>query len=164
MKLKRVYNDGTIEVRRRVYPPAWDLIVRSAATCLPILDNGKFLLIYERKDTGMRVGFPGGMIEGKEGAKRAAQRECEEEVGLVPTQLKKFAEIKTHFPNTSVTYYLGRKCRKGQVKSWGEVSRGKEITYRQLVRMAMSAKLSDPRLIKAVLLLKKQVDAGQITL
>ena len=165
MKLKRVYNDGTIEVKRRDNPPAWDLIVRPAATCLPILANGKFLLIHDKKASGLiEIGFPGGMIEGDEGAKRAAQRECEEEVGLIPARLKKFAVVETAFPNTSVTYFLGFHCKEGIPKPWGEVVGVKEITYKQLINMAMNAELSDPRLIKAVLLLKKQVDAGRITL
>ena len=162
MKFKSLYNDGTINVKRSADGHAWDLIVRPAAMCLPILDNGKFLLIYEKKRTGMRIGFPGGMIEGKEGAKHAAQRECEEEVGLSPSHLKRFAVVKTGFPDTSVTYYLGRSCKSCEPKPWGEVSKTREITYRQLVKMAMDAELSDPRLIKAVLLLKKQVDAGKI--
>ncbi|NQV89157.1 MAG: NUDIX hydrolase [Parcubacteria group bacterium] len=163
MKLKRVYNDGTIEVRRRVHPPAWDLIVRPAATCLPILDNGKFLLIHDQKVDGrVMVGFPGGMIEGDEGPKRAAQRECEEEVGLIPKRLKKFAVIETNFPSTSVTYFLGRNCKAGERKPWGEVVAEREVTYKQLIQMAMNAELTDPRLIKAVLLLKKEVDAGKI--
>jgi 8-oxo-dGTP pyrophosphatase MutT (NUDIX family) len=165
MKLKRVYNDGTIEVRRRVHPPAWQLNVRPAATCLPILDNNKFLLIHDKKVDGrVMIGFPGGMIEGKEGAKRAAQRECEEEVGLVPMRLKKFAVIESNFPNTSVAYYLGRNCKPGEKKPWGEVVGMEEITYKQLIEMAMNAEFSDSRLIKAVLLLKKQVDAGKIVL
>lgn len=167
MKLKRVYSDGTIEVKRRVHPPAWELIVRPAATCLPILDNGKFLLIHDKKVTGkVEIGFPGGMIEDEdeEDAKRAAQRECEEEVGLVPMKLKKFAVIETNFPSTRVSYFIGRQCKPGQRKPWGEVVGQKEITYNQLVEMAINAELSDPRLIKAVLLLKKQVEVGKIVL
>lgn len=163
MKLKRVYNDGTIEVKRRVHPPAWELIVRPAATCLPILENGKFLLIYDKKVTGkVEIGFPGGMIEDGEDAKRAAQRECEEEVGLIPTRLKKFAVVETGFPTTSVTYYLGYHSKPGERKPWGEVVGDKEITYKQLIDMAVNADFSDPRLVMAILLLKKQVDAGKI--
>jgi 8-oxo-dGTP pyrophosphatase MutT (NUDIX family) len=163
MKLKRVYNDGTIEVKRRVHPPAWELLVRPAATCLPILDSGKFLLIHDKKVYGrVEVGFPGGMIEGGENAKQAAQRECEEEVGLIPTRLRQFAVIETGFPNTSVTYFLGRSCKPGVRKPWGEVVGQREVTYKQLIDLTMNAELSDPRLIKAVLLLKKQVDAGKI--
>ena len=163
MKLKRVYNDGTIEVRRRVHPPAWDLVVRPAATCLPILTNGKFLLIHDQKANGkVEIGFPGGMIEDGEDAKRAAQRECEEEVGLIPQRLKRFAVIETAFPNTSVSFYLGFNCKPGVRKPWGEVVGQREMTYKQVINMALSAVLSDPRLVKAVLLLKKQVDEGKI--
>lgn len=163
MKLKRVYNDGTIEVKRSITPPAWELIVRPAAMCLPILENGKFLLIHDKKSSGkILIGFPGGMIENGEDAKRAAQRECEEEVGLIPSRLKKFAIIESNFPQTSVTYYLGSDCKPGERKPWGEVVGQREISYRQLIDMAVNAEFSDPRLIKALLLLKKQVDAGKI--
>lgn len=164
MELESVYNDGTIEVKRRVHPPAWDLIVRPAATCLPILDNGKFLVIHDKKIDGrIMIGFPGGMIEGDEGAERAAQRECEEEVGLIPTLLTEVAVIETNFPNTSVSYYIGRECKAGERKPWGEVVATREITYEEMIEMAINAEFTDSRLIKAILLLKKRVDAGELS-
>lgn len=166
MKLKNVYDDGTISIRRSISPPAWNLTVRSAAMCLPVLDNGRFLLIKEQKQsTGKWVtGFPGGMIENGENAKQAAQRECEEELGLRPSRLKKITEVHSTFPTTSVTYFLGRNLKKGEMKPWGEVHSTQEVTLNQLFSIALNAEFTDPRLTVAMLQMRKLVKNGKLSI
>lgn len=166
MNMKRVYNDGTIEVKVSKHPPAWYVWARPAATCIPITKNGKLLLIDEGKGGKKnRWGFPGGMIEGDEGAKRAAQRECEEEIGLKPSRLKLVEVVKTGFPDTSVSFYLGYHLKEGKRAPWDEgIISIQEMNLTQVLRMVEEGRFHDPRTVVALLALKRKIRRGQIKL
>ena len=166
-KWQTVYQDNRIKVRVSKKPPGLHVLAQPAATCLPITSDGKFILIHEKKASGHWVwGFPGGMIENGESASKAAARECEEEIGLKPSRTKKFAQVKTAFPDTSVTYVLGFDLKEGKKENWeGEnIAATKKVSLHQLYQMALDTKLTDPRLVVAVLKLKKLIDQGKISL
>lgn len=159
-----VYQDHCIQLRVSKNPPAWHLQAQPAATCLPVNAEGKFLLIREQKAAGHWVlGFPGGMLEEGESAELAAARECEEEIGLRPGRTKLFTKVETAFPDTSVSYVLGFDLTGALnlVQEEGEhVESVQALSFEQLYQMALNTELSDPRLIVAVLRLKKMVEEG----
>jgi len=101
------------------------------------------------------------MIEPGEATEQAAARECEEEVGLIPMKLEKFATVQTDFPDTFVDYYLGSELRDGQRAQWvidrqEDIGSVKEHTWPELYEFAINYQLRDPRLVVAILLLAKQ--------
>lgn len=159
---KEVYNDGTIRLTRSKH--GWGLQMPPAATTL-LVKNGKIILIEDKKIQKDRWlwNCPGGMIERDETTEEAAARECEEEVGIIPMKLEKFASIKTDFPETYVDYFIGSDLKDGRVAPWvkakleniGEV---KEHTWEELYNFALNYQLRDPRLVVAVLLLSKQTE------
>lgn len=157
MDFKEVYNDGTIKVTRSEH--GWGVWARPATTTLLVRD-GKIILIEDKKTEKDRWlwNCPGGMIEEGETSEQAAARECEEEVGLIPTKLEKFTTIKTDFPDTFVDYYIGSDLQPGQKANWVEEDIGqiKEHSWAELYEFAINYQLRDPRLVVAILLLSKQ--------
>ena len=166
MKFKSVYKDKNVELK--VAKWGYYFWVRPAVTLIPITDKNKLLVMHEKKtSTGRWVwGFPGGIIEKGENASQGGKRECEEELGLIPRRVKKFAEVKTNFPDTSVTYLLGFDLKKGKAAGWEEEKIGmtKELSLNQVYKMAMNAEFHDPRLVVAILQLYKKVRDGKISL
>lgn len=160
MNWQEIYDDGTVRLRISKNPPAWDVWARPAATCLPVDENGNLLVIHEQKANGHWVwGFPGGMIEDSENAATAAARECEEEISLKPMRLQEFAEVKTGFPDTSVTFYLGFDLAPGQKVDWEEerIDEIRALPIAEVLRMAEDGEFGDPRLVVALLKLKKMI-------
>ncbi len=160
MDFKEVYNDGTIKVTRSEH--GWGLWARPAVSTLLVKDN-RIVLIEDKKTEQDRWlwNCPGGMIEEGESSEQAAARECEEEVGLIPTKLEKFATVQTDFPDTSVDYYLGSELKQGLRASWVEskledIGNIKEHSWDELYQFALNYELRDPRLVVAILLLSKQ--------
>lgn len=160
MDFKEVYNDGTIKVTRSEH--GWGLWARPAVATLLVKDK-KIVLIEDKKTEQDRWlwNCPGGMIEEGESSEQAAARECEEEVGLIPTKLEKFTTIQTDFPDTSVDYYIGSELEKGRRASWVEskledIGNIKEHSWDELYQFALNYELRDPRLVVAILLLSKQ--------
>ena len=162
MDFKEVYNDGTIRVTRSEH--GWGVRVRPAVATL-LVRNRKIILIEDKKSEKDHWlwNCPGGMIEEVETSEQAAARECEEEVGLIPTKLEKFTTIKTDFPDTYVDYYIGTKLEQGKKANWIEEDIGeiKEHTWDELYQFAVNYQLRDPRLIVAILLLAKQTELLQ---
>jgi len=157
---KEVYNDGTMRLTRSEH--GWGLQMPPAATTL-LVRNGKVILIEDKKTENDRWlwNCPGGMIEGDETTEQAAARECQEEVGLIPTKLEKFASIKTDFPNTYVDYFIGSELEQGKRAPWVEaglenIGQVKEHTWDELYDFAINYQLRDPRFVVAILLLTKQ--------
>lgn len=159
MAYKQVYDDGTIKIERSEH--GWHLLTRPAVTTL-IVRNGKIIVIYEKKNsTGRWVwNCPGGMIEKGESSKQAAARECEEEIGVIPQRLEKFATIQTDFPDTHIDYYLGSELKQGQKANWVEEKIGKvqERPWGEIYQMALNCEFNDPRLGAAILQLGKQLE------
>lgn len=157
MDFKEVYNDGTIKVTRSEH--GWGVWTRPATTTL-LVRNGRIILIEDKKTENDRWlwNCPGGMIEEGETSEQVAARECEEEVGLIPKKLEKFATINTDFPDTYVDYYIGTDLKHGQKADWVEepIGRIKEHTWSELYEFALNYQLRDPRLVVAILLLAKQ--------
>lgn len=157
MNYKQVYDDGTIKLSRSEY--GWHLWARPAVTALLVKD-GKIVVIHEKKNsTGRWVwNCPGGMIEEGETSEQAAARESEEEVGLIPQKLEKFATVQTDFPDTFVDFYLGSDLREGQKANWVEEEIGKiqEHNWTEVYQMAINTEFDDPRLVVAILQLSKQ--------
>lgn len=166
--LKLVFKDRNVILKKQNHPPMWYLWVRSAANVLPVTDDGKILIMHEykkRDKKGMWIwGFPGGIIEPGETAAKAAKRECEEELGLSVGRIEKIVEVKTYFPETSVTYFLGFNLGKGKSKGWEKIGKVKEVTVEELMQLALDAKIQDPRMVVAVLALYKKVKSGKIKL
>lgn len=162
MDFKEVYNDGTIKVTRSEH--GWGVHARPAVATL-MVRNGKILLIEDKKTENNRWlwNCPGGMIEVGETSADAAARECEEEVGLIPMELEKFATIETDFPDTFVDYYIGSELKQGKRAPWVEakledIGNVKDHTWEELYEFAINYQLRDPRLVVALLLLDKQKD------
>lgn len=160
MEFKEVYNDGTIRLTRSDH--GWGIQVPPAATTL-LVRNCKIILIEDKKTKKDRRlwNCPGGMIESGETTEQAAIRECEEETGIIPTKLEKFASIKTDFPQTYVDYFIGTELKEGEKAPWVEakiedIGEIKEHTWDELYEFAVNYKLRDPRFVVAVLLLAKQ--------
>ncbi len=156
-----VYDDGTIRIDRSEH--GWHLQTLPAVTTLLVTENCKIVVIKEKKDSTGRwvVNCPGGMIEQGESSEAAAAREAEEETGLVPTKLTKFATVRTDFPDTYVDYYLGGNLRQGQKASWviagdEEIESAKEYSWNEVYEMALATEFHDPRLCVAVLQLARQ--------
>lgn len=63
-----------------------------AVKCILIKDN-KYLLVKQVKDTDDSWVFPGGKIEGNEGAEGCAHREMKEELGIDIEIIKRLGEI-----------------------------------------------------------------------
>ncbi len=157
MDYKQVYDDGTIKISRSEH--GWHLWARPAVTTLLVKDN-KIIVIYEKKNsTGRWVwNCPGGKIEEAESSEQAAARECEEEVGLTPRKLEKFATVQTDFPDTYVDFYIGSDLRSGQKTNWVEEEIGKIQlhTWDKVYNMALNCEFNDPRLVVAILQLSRQ--------
>ena len=160
MEFKEVYNDGTIKVTRSDH--GWGVWARPATTTLLVRD-GKIILIEDKKTENDHWlwNCPGGMIDEGETSEQGAARECEEEVGLIPTKLEKFATIKTDFPDTYVDYYIGSELHQGERAPWvkaklEDIGNTKEHTWEELYAFAINYQLRDPRFVVAILLLAKQ--------
>lgn len=167
MDWQQVYDDGTIRLRVSKNPPAWDLWARPAATCIPVDNEGKLIVLHEKKANGRWVwGFAGGMIEEGEDAQTATARECEEELGFKPARLQQFIEVKTGFPDTSVTYFLGFDLQPGQKVHWveEEIDEIKHLPIEEVLRMAEDGEFTEPRLVVALLKLKKMIANQEIRL
>ena len=166
MKFKSVYKDKNVELKVAKY--GYYIWVRPAATLIPVTDKGKLLVMHEKKtSTGRWVwGFPGGIVEKGETVAQGGKRECEEELGLIPTKVKKFAEVKTNFPDTLVTFLLGFNLKEGKAADWEEEKIGKikELNWRQVHQMALDGEFHDPRLVVALLKLNKLIKSGKILL
>ncbi len=161
-EFKEVYNDGTIRLTRSKH--GWGMQMPPAATTL-LVRNGKVILIEDKKTEKDRWlwNCPGGMIEPGETTEQAAARECEEEVGIIPTKLEKFASIETDFPGTYVDYFIGSELKEGKRAPWVEaklenIGAVKEHTWEELYEFAINYQLRDPRFVVAVLLLAKQTE------
>ena len=159
---REVYNDGTIRLIRSEH--GWGMQMPPAATTLPVR-NGKIILIQDKKTTNDRWlwNCPGGMVVANETTEQAASRECEEEIGIIPTKLEKFASIKTDFPATYVDYFIGSELREGKIAPWVEaklenIGEMKEHTWEEIYEFAVNYQLRDPRFVVAVLLLSKQTE------
>ncbi|MBN1700119.1 MAG: NUDIX domain-containing protein [Spirochaetales bacterium] len=77
----------------------WETIqfTERAALCF-IVDNGRVLLIRKKKGLGAgKIDAPGGRLEAGETAIEAARRETEEEIGLVPEDVREKAELRFYF-------------------------------------------------------------------
>jgi mutator protein MutT len=164
-EFKEVYNDGTLRLTRSEH--GWGLEMPPAATTL-LVRNGKIILIEDKKTDKDRWlwNCPGGMIEPGETTKQAAARECEEEIGIIPTQLEKFASIETDFPSTYVDYFIGSELTEGKRAPWVEakienIGIAKEHNWDELYRLAVNYQLRDPRLVVAILLLSHQENTLQ---
>lgn len=161
-EFKTVYDDGTIRVTRSEH--GWGVWARPATTTLLVRD-GKIILIEDKKTKNDRWlwNCPGGMIDTGETSEQGAARECEEEVGLIPTKLEKFATIETDFPDSYVDYYIGTGLKQGKQAPWviaklENIGNIKDHTREELYQFAINYQLRDPRLVVAVLLLAKQKD------
>ncbi len=161
-EFKEVYNDGTIRLSRSEH--GWGMNMPPAATTL-LVRNNKIILIEDKKTEQDRWlwNCPGGMVENGETTEQAAARECEEETGIIPTELHKFATIETDFPSTYVDYFIGSNLKQGKVAPWVEaklenIGQVKEHTWDELYEFAINNQLRDPRLVVAILLLAKQTD------
>lgn len=159
---KEVYNDGTIRLTRSEH--GWGMEMPPAVTTLMVRD-GKIILIEDKKTENDRWlwNCPGGLIEPGETTEQAAVRECEEETGLIPTKLEKFASIDTDFPKTYVDYFIGSDLKQGQVAPWvaakiENIGQVKEHTWAELYDFAINYQIRSPRMVVAVLLLAKQTD------
>lgn len=165
MDYKEVYNDGTIRLTRSEH--GWGMQMPPAATTLLVRD-GKIILIEDKKTEQDRWlwNCPGGMIEPGETTEQAAARECEEEVGIIPMRLEKFASIETDFPYTYVDYYIGTELKEGKRAPWVEaklenIGEVKEHTWEEVYQFAVNYQLRDPRFVVAILLLAKQTELLQ---
>lgn len=161
-EFKEVYNDGTMRLTRSEH--GWGFQMPPAATTL-LVRNGKIILIQDKKTENDRWlwNCPGGMIEPGETTDQAAARECEEEVGIIPTKLDKFASIETDFPQTYVDYFISSELKEGKRAPWVEAGREdigevKEHTWAELHEFAINYQLRDPRFVVAILQLAKQED------
>lgn len=164
MELK--YKDDSIELWAHKFHPGWDLKVRPAANVLPVTADGKIVLMSEfKEDQGRSVlGFPGGMIENGESAAEAAAREAAEELGMVVKDLVEFSSVRTGFPDTTVTYFLGLVAGTTERKDWEVIDEVREVSPAELFELAFDGKISDPRQVVAILALKKQLESGTLKL
>ncbi len=161
-EFKEVYNDGTIRLTRSEH--GWGMQMPPAASTL-LVRNKKIILIEDKKTEKDRWlwNCPGGMIESGETTAQAAARECEEETGIIPCKLEKFASIETDFPGTYVDYFIGSDLKQGKMAPWVEsklenIGQVKEHTWNELYEFAVNYHLRDPRLVVAILLLAKQTE------
>ncbi|MBI4426687.1 MAG: NUDIX hydrolase [Candidatus Kerfeldbacteria bacterium] len=156
-----------LKVQKKPFP-SWYIWARPAANVIPVTDDGRILLMHEYKSGTKRWigGFPGGIIERGETAAQAARRECEEELGLRPSRLRKLTEVKTDFPDTLVTYFLGFGLKKVQAKHWASEKIGnvKKVTVKHLERLARNGKIQDPRMVVAILSLTRKKKIGKVNL
>jgi len=154
---KQVYDDGTIKLSRSDH--GWHLWARPAVTTLLVKDK-KIIVFHEKKDSTGRwvLNCPGGMIESGENSEQAAIRECEEEIGVIPQKLEKFATVQTDFPDTFVDFYIGSELKPGHKANWvtEEIGKVEEISWDKLYQKALDSEFHDPRLIVAILQLSKQ--------
>jgi ADP-ribose diphosphatase len=164
MKLVTRFRDPNIVLQVSKSPPAYKLWVRPAANLFPVDENGDILLMHEFKTATKRWiwGFPGGMIEPGETAAEAANRESQEEIGLRAGRLRKIAEVKTDFPETSVTYFLGYGLKKAESKGWEKIGVIKKMPLSRLVKLALAGKIQDPRMVVAIMRLEDLVRRGKV--
>ncbi|MBI5467267.1 MAG: NUDIX hydrolase [Candidatus Kerfeldbacteria bacterium] len=161
--MKTVYRDSHVHLLVQKKPfPRWDFKVRPAANVLPVTADGKILVMHEQKgSTGRWIwGFPGGIVEPGETPVQGARRECEEELGLRPGRMKKLTVVKTDFPDTQVTFFLGFDLRKVAAKHWEseKIGQVKRVSLKQLEHLARRGEIHDPRMVVAVLALVRQPD------
>lgn len=166
MKFKTIFRDKDIILKVSKHPPAKYLWVRPAATLFPMDHDGKILVQHEYKASVKRWvwSFPGGIIEPGETAAAGAKRECQEELGLKVKKVQKICEVKTVFPDTSVTYFLGSGLSKTKNSGWGteKIGKIKRVAVSKLYTLALEHKISDPREIAAILKLFRKVKNGKI--
>lgn len=164
MELK--YKDSSIELWANPNHPGWHLKVRPAANVMPLTSEGKILVMSELKPEQGRsvLGFPGGMIEDGETAAQAATREAAEELGLVVGELKEIVTVSTTFPDTAVTYFLGKIQGKTERKNWEIIESVRGVSPEELFNLAMNGEISDPRQVVAILALKRNLASGKLSL
>ena len=160
MTYKNVYDDGTIKIDRSEH--GWHLQTRPSVTTLLVKDK-KITIIHEQKNsTGRWVwNCPGGMIEEGESFEEAAARECNEELGIIPQKLEKFATIQTEFPDTHIDFYLGSDLKQGQKEDWGDeevIDKVEEHGWDKIYQMALDCKFNAPQLVTAILQLSKNTE------
>lgn len=158
MNFSTVYHDRAITLKVSKNPPAWAIDVRPAANVVPVTEDGKLMVMHEYKATTKEWiwTFPGGMIEDGETPAEAAKRECEEELGIRVKKVKKICVVKTNFPKTSVTYFLGFGLSKTESKGWEKIGAIKTVTVDQLYKLALNGRIQDPRTVVAILALYRK--------
>lgn len=168
LKMRTVYKDKKIKVEVSKRPPAWAITVRPAANLIPVTEDGKLVLQHEYRGGAVKWtwAFPGGMIEDGETAAQAAKRESAEEIGLLPRRTVKVCVVRTFFPETSVSYFLGIGLRNVPKKNWAteRIGRLRELTLEELLAVARKGEIRDPRMEVAVYRLYAAVKAGRIKL
>jgi|SRR3989344_6137807 len=164
MNYEKIYDDGIVMLEVDKPKHSYHLKMRPGVTTL-MVRNGKIILIEDKKTDHDHWlwNCPGGMIKPDETNEEGAARECQEETGLRPTKLEKFATIATDFPDTYVEYYVGAELIEGPKAPWIEAREGtenigqiKEHTWNELYQFALNYELRDPRFVVAVLKLAKQ--------
>lgn len=163
---KTVYRDHAVVLKVSKRPPAWAFTVRPAANLLPVTADGRVLVMHEYRAPLRRWSwaFPGGMIERGETAAAAAKRESEEEIGIRVQRTKKIITVRTAFPETSVTYFLGLGLSHVQPKRWETEKIGavKPVRIQKLFELAYDGRIHDPRAVVAVLELHRAWKRGAL--
>lgn len=112
------YYRDTIEVANG-HTVEWDFIDhKGAAAVLPVRDDGKILMVKQYRNALDRytLEVPAGGLEPGEPTDIAAARECKEETGYTPGEIKPLISINSTvaFCNEKIDIYLATKLTKGE--------------------------------------------------
>lgn len=143
----------------------WDFIKhRGAAAVLPVLDNGRVLMVRQFREAIDRdtLEIPaGGLNREDEPTIEAAARELEEETGFAANDKLEFLiSVRTApaYCNEKIDVYIAKDLVKtGQHLDEGEYIRVEEWDVDQLVDMIYSGEIQDCKTVGAILAYKLQL-------
>lgn len=128
---------------------------RDSAIVIPVTPEGTILITeQEQPIKGKFVGFAGGMIEPGEPVLEAAARELKEETGYEAERFELWKSFQTHNKIDWALYiFVAKGCRKvaEQNLDAGERITVKEITFEELLELAVQDGFDEPTLSIAVL-------------
>ena len=164
MNYEKIYDDGTVLFEVDKARESYHLKLLPGATTL-MVQNGKILLIEDKKSDNDHWlwNCPGGLVNVGETTEAGGARECQEETGLRPRKMEKFASVPTDFPDTYHDYFIGTDMIAGPRAPWIEANEGtenigqmKEHSWEELYQFALDYQLRSPQFVVAVLMLAKQ--------
>ncbi len=131
------------------------LVRRDSATVIPVLENGKLLLVEDEQPGTARVlTFPGGQGEADEAPEEVARRELLEETGYQADELTLWNVVQ---PSTKVEWavytFIARGCTKVEEPKLdpGERITLREISFEDLLELSDDENFQNPPLAFALL-------------
>ncbi|MFC1564085.1 NUDIX hydrolase [candidate division KSB1 bacterium] len=138
--------------------------VRDAVAVLPVDEEGNVYLVRQHRPAIGRtiIEIPAGLIDDGEDAESSAVRECEEETGYKPGELR---ELVTYahaegYSTGMITLYLGTKLEKTGKMNFdeSEILELVKMPFRELMDKVKSKQFIDSKTIISTLICEKILD------